>query len=357
MVSVLGLGSSQFRYGTAEKCAELIEQAFSLGINYYDTAISYKNGEAPIAQLNPEVREKLIITTKTGFRGGKNCLLDLQKSLNEMGRKWIDVWMTHMIQTEEEYELCTQVGGFCDIAYAAKKAGLINAYGASFHAPIGVIERAIKEKAFEVIMLQMNLIERETVFGSSTVAHRDKIIPLAVENNIGIVAMKVLAGGEMQHGATKLRELDFVRNQVDEIDASIKFVAMNPDISTSVVGVLNTEQLVKNMLSVRNISNNQVKEFNTWKEQFQNFNKTTCSRCGLCQQFCPKEIEIPKIIRLYDQNRLYGMDRVSIAKYNELKYNLLDCDNCNECSSNCPEKVNIPATLNLAHKLLGVSYL
>ena len=56
----------------------------------------------------------------SGYRGGKNCLSDLQDSLKAMNRNWIDIWMTHMIEKMEDYELCIELGGFCDIAYSAK---------------------------------------------------------------------------------------------------------------------------------------------------------------------------------------------------------------------------------------------
>lgn len=119
-VSILGLGSSQFRYGSSRDCARLIEQAYELGINYFDTAKSYTNGEESVSKLNSSVRDNLIITTKTGYRGGKNCLSDLQDSLKALNRNWIDIWMTHMIEKMEDYELCIELGGFCDIAYSAK---------------------------------------------------------------------------------------------------------------------------------------------------------------------------------------------------------------------------------------------
>src|SRR2546430_2235031 len=50
-VSALGMGSSPFRHGVAKDWTNLVEQAFDLGLTYYDTARSYVNGEEVIAEL------------------------------------------------------------------------------------------------------------------------------------------------------------------------------------------------------------------------------------------------------------------------------------------------------------------
>jgi len=352
-VSVIGFGSSQFRYKEPQDCALLLEEGYEMGINLYDTAKSYQNGEETIGYLKPEIRNELIIITKTGYRGGKGCLTDLQNSLKKIKRKWIDVWMTHMIQSEEEYNLCTDLGGFCDVAYSAKEAGLIRATGASFHAPIHVIQRAIKDKAFDVIMLQYNLIERETVFGTGIISHRDILIPSAYENGIGVIAIKILAGGELHHGAHKLRDLSFVNAPYDEIDISIRYSALYPYISSSVIGMINKEQIIKNIHAVDDIRNDNFKEFRKICRIFKDFNKVTCSRCGLCNIECPEKIDIAKIIRLYDQYRLYGMEKTACYKYNQLNCNVLNCTKCKKCLEKCNENIQIIGLLNDAHELLA----
>src|SRR5438552_3554289 len=85
-VSVLGIGSSPFRDSDPVTCGQLVEQALDLGINYFDTARSYVNGEEAIALLPKHAKDRLILTTKTGARGGQHCLADLQRSLNTTRR-------------------------------------------------------------------------------------------------------------------------------------------------------------------------------------------------------------------------------------------------------------------------------
>ncbi len=349
--SVLGIGSSPFRHGTPKICAELIEQAVELGITYYDTARSYVNGEEAIAHLAPHVKDQLIIATKTGARGGKYCLRDLQRSLKTMQRDRIDLWMTHMIQTEYEYELCTALGGFCDIAASARQAGLVRGTGASFHAPTSLILRAIEERAFDVVMFQFNLIGRETVFGSSIASYREKLLPAARANDVGIVVMKVLAGGELRHGASGL---DFLVNTTDDVvGGAIRYIAMHPDIATAVVGMASTEELVRNVMAVEDVDDSYLPKFIEWTQKVAEIDRGECSRCGVCLEVCPETIEIPKVMRLYDQQRFFGMDAVARYKYGAMAINASTCTRCRRCEEVCPAEFDIVASLEAAHTALS----
>ncbi|MCP4611302.1 MAG: hypothetical protein GY845_21535, partial [Planctomycetes bacterium] len=300
-VPLLGFGSSSFRNGTPSEGAQLLEQAVELGIDYYDTARSYSNGEEAVGCLPKHIRKKIIVATKTGARGGMICVKDLHKSLATLRRDHIDIWMTHMIETEYEYELCLALGGFCDIAAASRKAGIVRATGASFHAPTSLILRAIEEQAFDVVMFQLNIIGRETVFGSSIASYRDILLPAAIANGVGVVAMKVLAGGELRHGASQLLFLadDSVGRNVT--GGAIRWAAMHPGVSTAVVGMSSTEELVSNFNAVMDLTGEDESLAKKWVKRVEEISTSDCIRCGSCQGICPQGIEIPKVMRLYDQ--------------------------------------------------------
>ena len=351
--SVLGIGSSPFRNGKPSVCAELLNQAVELGITYYDTARSYVNGEESVAYVKPETKDRLVIATKTGARGGKVCLEHLQSSLRTMKRKWIDIWMTHMIQTEDEYELCTALGGFCDIAVAARQSGLIRATGASFHAPTQVILRAIEERAFDVVMFQLNLINRETVFGSSIKSYREMLLPAAKANGVGVVVMKVLAGGELRHGAHGLNSFTDPEGRWDEIGGAIRYATMHPDIGSAVVGMSSTIELMSNVIAIEDVDDSLLWKFNEWTELMTKIDSGECTRCGKCIEVCPERIHIPKVLRLYDQHRFFGMKGVANHKYSNMEVNASACSRCGQCQEVCSENFDIVSSLENTHKALS----
>lgn len=353
-VSVLGFGSSPFRHGAPAVCAELMQQAIDMGITYYDTARSYMNGEESVAHLPSPYRDQLVIATKTGRRFGRHCLEDLQRSLRTMKTDRIEVWMTHMIRTEEEYELCTELGGFCDVAIAARQAGLVRATGASFHASTDLILRAIEERAFDVVMFQMNLIGRETVFGSSIRSYREVLLPAAYANGVGVVVMKVLAGGELRFGAPRLGILSGTEDVESSIGNAVRYATMHPHVGTAVVGMATSEELLRNVRAVEGVNDEMLPEFLKWTGTIAAMDKGECTRCGACVDKCPEGINIPKVFRLYDQHRFLGMDVVARYRYSELEHNASQCTECQKCQEVCPEEFDIATSLEAAHGLLQV---
>lgn len=347
-VSALGLGSSPFRHGAAADWAPLVERAFDMGITYYDTARSYVNGEDVIAHVSPQVRDGLAIATKTGARGGPYCLQDLQKSLRTLNRRHIDIWMTHMIATEHEYELCTALGGFCDIAIAARQAGIIRATGASFHASTDLILRAIEERAFDVVMFPFNVIGRETVFGSSIASYRDRLLPAAQANSVGVVVMKVLAGGELRHGAPGLSFLADRDAGRDVVGGAIRVIAMRPDIATAIVGMSSLGELESNVAAVSGAGDD-LPQSSKWMHQVEGLARSECTRCGKCLSVCPEGIEIPKVFRLFDQARRFGMHGVARFKYGLMATDASACRECRSCQGACPESFDIASLLRDAH--------
>jgi len=349
-VSALGVGSSSFRDLVPQDGCRILERAYDMGVNYYDTAISYKNGEASFSLLPEEKNKSFIIATKTGHRGGKGCIKDLQDSLNSLRRQYIDVWMTHMIQTKEDYDQCVSLGGFCDIATAAKKAGLVRAYGASFHGSTQLIERVLSDRAFEVVMFQFNLICRETVIGSSIESYRKYLLPLAQKSGTGIIAMKVLAGGEMSFGAPGLAGF---MGENDPIAASLRFACLSPTIHSAVVGVKSEEELIQDINAVDGIYECNAEKFEEWAAEIGRHFSGECTRCGICISSCPEKISIPQIFRLIDQYRFFAMRDVAKWKYQKYSENARRCSHCMECSSICPNGIDIAEGLKAADSLLG----
>jgi predicted aldo/keto reductase-like oxidoreductase len=165
--------------------------------------------------------------------------------------------------------------------------------------------------------------------------------------------MKVLAGGELRHGATKLLFAADRKRGRDVVGGAVRYAAMHPHIATAVIGMASTNELVENVFAVEDVDDSFLGEFVNWTEQAESLAIGECTRCGRCLSYCEKGLEIPKIFRLYDQFRFFGMEGVSRYKYQKLSVNGMECTSCGLCQAVCPENFNIPQLLHAAHERLS----
>ena len=116
-VSRLAFGAMTFTAGNkdlgaiykvgADLAGGLVGRALESGINFFDTADGYANGESEVmlgAALKPH-RDRVVIATKVGFRTGpaltraglsrRHILWSVDQSLKRLGTDWIDVYIAH----------------------------------------------------------------------------------------------------------------------------------------------------------------------------------------------------------------------------------------------------------------------
>ena len=119
IVSRLALGASTFTQGNKslasfykagpEIAAELVGQAIDAGVNYFDTADVYADGESESllgTALRPH-RDRIVLSTKVGNRGAGNKEVlrsglsrrhihwSIDRSLKRLGADWVDIYIAH----------------------------------------------------------------------------------------------------------------------------------------------------------------------------------------------------------------------------------------------------------------------
>jgi len=118
VISRLGFGALTFTQGNqslgpvykvgAELATQLVGRALDAGVNFFDTADVYADGESERllgAALKPH-RDQVVIATKVGNRGGdrellraglsrRHILWSVDQSLKRLGTDWIDLYVAH----------------------------------------------------------------------------------------------------------------------------------------------------------------------------------------------------------------------------------------------------------------------
>ncbi len=109
---------------------DVIERAADIGVNYFDTARGYQNGnnERMVGAALKARRKNLIISTKSGAQTKEAILKDLDTSLKELGTDYVDIWYLHGKSKPADITdelMAAQV--------EAKKSGKIRFAGVSTH--------------------------------------------------------------------------------------------------------------------------------------------------------------------------------------------------------------------------------
>lgn len=308
-VSRIGIGGIPIGRPAEAEAIKVIQRALDLGVNFIDTAWRYGDSEERIGKAIAGRREWVIIATKTytkgkGDKAKATALEQLEESLKSFNTDYIDLWQFHGIDTFEEYEQVLKPNGAMEAAQEALQAGRIRHIGISGHS-LEVALEAVRSGHFETIQFPFNFVNNDPA---------NELVPLACEHDVGFIAMKPLAGGQLKDANLAIKYLLQFDNVVP--DPGIQKVEEVEEIVNIINGSWElTPQERQKMEDIRAA-----------------LGRRFCQWCNYCMP-CPQEVDIPCLMnaRAIDN---YGDDFVDwVAKAVESGRN---CVQCGECEEKCP---------------------
>ena len=271
-VSELSLGGGQFYSGsTVEQVREVVNAAFSAGINYIDTAAGYGESEKLLGQALTGIDHPYIISTKLGGypepfdpRDPEALRASVRHSLRLLGRDYIDILMIHEPDRPRHFDWWTDWENFTGPVLAVmdelKAEGIVRLAGLGGTTAYE-LAHIINTGRFDVVLTAFNysLLWREAEIA---------VLPAAKANNMGIIIGSPLQQGalarrydeQIAHGARWLsvprrQQYKALYSLLDEIGMSIielamRFVISNPDISCVLTGARTAHELEGNLAAV-----------------------------------------------------------------------------------------------------------
>ncbi len=226
-VTLFGLGC--FPLGglpDEEKAIEVIVRALDLGCRYLDTAPSYARGKSETRvgkALRARSSLRPFVATKTLARTAAEARRELEKSLERLGTKRVDLIQIHSITSKDDLERVVGKDGPLEGLEKARDEGLVRFVGVTGHGDPALLAKVAAEKRFATLLFPLNCVDpHHASFEKGT-------LPAAIERDIGRVAMKVFASG-------KLVELGV------DAEACLRYVYAR-DIATAVVGCRRVEEV------------------------------------------------------------------------------------------------------------------
>jgi predicted aldo/keto reductase-like oxidoreductase len=312
IVTKLGWGGIPIQRVGEREAVSVIRAVIEMEVDLLDTARAYTNSEHRIGLALQKIDRPVILSSKSLVKTAK-IYNEVQESLKQMKVKKVDIYHLHSVSNFEDYEKVMAPGGAYEGLIHARDEGLIDHIGITSH-NLNVLERAIKDGHFEVIMACYSFLEPDAA---------QKVFPLAKEKDIGVLAMKPFSGGVIEEGGPALRFVLSTANIVPIPGSeTLEKACENWKIFTE--GYSLTEKDKERIEVIK-------KEFD---RQF-------CRRCDYCQP-CTEEINIQFAVGLKSIIKRFGPNAQEIGWMKDLIEKARNCSECGDCLPRCPYQLPIP---------------
>ncbi len=320
--------------------ASVISKAADLGINYFDTARGYQGGnnERMVGAALKSMRQKLYISTKTHAPTKEAALADLDKSLSELGTDHVDIWYLHGLTAADQLK-----PDLMEAQQIAKQAGKIRFAGFSTHGGFeSVFPAAIAAKHFDVILTSYNFSMGDSI---------DKLIDEARAAGIGIVAMKVMAGG-FRRARPGDKIYDTLKRDGAMV-AALKWALKHPRIDTTIPSMTDMDQLDDNFRAMTASFGEEDQKLLAM--QLRHITPLYCRGCHGCSGTCPKDLPVPELVRFAMYADGYGQFTLGRERFLELpeEVRAVRCSDCSVCAVKCRNGVNVARRVSRAQELFA----
>ena len=368
-LSALGLGCMRLPCINNEEAnpdqaatQEMIDYAMAHGINYYDTAWGYHYGksESVVGEaLSKYDHKDFYIATK--FPGydlsnfGKHEEI-FEKQLANCKVDYFDFYLFHNVFEGNIDAYVNDDKGLRDYLLEQKKNGRIKHLGFSCH---GTFETMMKflEKHGDIVdfcQIQLNYLDYEFQNAKAKIEELNA-------RGIPIWVMEGLRGGKLAEGCLGAEKiLAKTRPEFTPVNWAFSFLESVPGVTMILSGMSNMEQLRQNIdffSEKKELTDEELGALITAAHYDIEAHKGTvpCTACRYCMEKCPQQLEIPRIIELFNEH-IYsdgGFIGVMGVEAMEEGRRPSDCIGCGACAAVCPQQIDIPGTMSKFTELLA----
>ncbi len=320
----LGFGGIPIQRVGEAQAVDIVLYALEKGMDFIDTSRMYTTSETRIGKALRETDKKAAIATKSFARSADGILKDVETSLRELRKDYIDIYQCHGVSSEEEYRAVTSPGGAYHGLLKAKEQGLIGHIGITSHS-LDLLDKVLDDGLFETIMVCLSFLEP---------AAKDKILPKARSKNVGVLAMKPFSGGV-----------------IEAPEIALKWVLSFPDILV-LAGVEYKDLIDQNWNAFQGDWAMTEAEQRTMDEIGKQFDKKFCRRCDYCQP-CPSEIPIQFVLGARSMVKRMGTALLETPMGQNMRQKAANCTECGDCMERCPYGLPIPEMIKENVKFLN----
>ncbi|MBO0737054.1 MAG: aldo/keto reductase [Alphaproteobacteria bacterium] len=275
-VSVAGLGCGGFsQLGLAQGKSEadavaIVRQALELGVNFFDTAASYRTEEVLGKAIKSARREDVVIATKAPFSfsnprsAPEGVVASLDESLRRLDTEYIDIYQLHGVPPEAYGHALNDLA---PVLLRERDKGKFRHLGITETAPHDLehhtVRRAAQDGVWDVVMVGFHMMHQNA---------RHRVFPLTRANRVGTLLMFVVRNifSQPERLRATMRDLVAAGSVPDRLggspdplafmiheggastipDAAYRFVRHEPGVDVVLFGTGSREHLRTNIASI-----------------------------------------------------------------------------------------------------------
>lgn len=339
--------------------AAMVDYAMAHGVNYYDTAWGYHNGNSELVMgraLARYPRESYFLADK--FPGYDLSNMDkvesiFEKQLEKCGVEYFDFYLFHNVCEMNIDAYLDPKYGIFDYLTAQKKAGRIRHLGFSAHGSYAVMKRFLEAYGSEMEFCQIQLNYLDWKFQGA----KEKV-ELLQAYNIPVWVMEPLRGGKLASLAPADEEkLQALRPQEGIPAWAFRFLQSIPAVTVTLSGMSNMEQMQANIRTYETeqpLDENEMQALLTIADEMVGKIALPCTACHYCVSHCPQGLDIPNLLALYNEHCFTDGGFIAPMALSAVPEDKRpnSCIGCRSCEAVCPQQIRISeAMADFARKL------
>ena len=316
MVTKNGFGGIPIQRKSEDEAVRLVRKAYESGFRYFDTARYYTDSEIKIGKALHDVRSDITIATKSISKTKDGVLADITQSLKNLQTDHVDILQLH---TPDPLPDPNDPNSAYAGLLAAREAGMTRFISMTNHKYDNGVE-SVESGLYDTLQFAVSFLSSERELA---------VVELCKKHDVGIIAMKALAGGLITHAAPAFAYLQQFDNLlilwgIDEEWQINEFVELERTMPP-----LNAEMM---------------ELIEKYREELAG---DFCRGCGYCLP-CPADIPIPMAARMPNHLGRSPDSRLVNDEWKEKMDRIENCVDCGHCLEHCPYKLNVPELLRKA---------
>jgi predicted aldo/keto reductase-like oxidoreductase len=338
-----------------EEAFQMAQYAIDHGVNYFDTAYSYHEGQSEtfLGKALKGYRDKVWLATKLPVKkvkGREDFHRFLDEQLRKLDTDYLDVYLLHGLNRPVWPKM--KALGVFEFLDEIRADGRARYLGFSFHDDVKIFKEIVDSYDWTLCQIQYNYFDEDYQAGREGITY-------AASRGLGIVVMEPLRGGQLTDPIPP--EVQFIWDSAEKkrtpAEWALRWVWNHFEVSTGLSGMSTLGQVRENIRvaddgNPNSLSKKELSMIRQAKEVYKGMLRIDCTGCAYCMP-CKSGVNIPMNLTVYNDMFMFKNPDRSIRRYNMTPEQMaLHCTECGECEERCPQHIKIIDELKTVHQTL-----